>query len=103
MVAYLQQNKIAHRDIKPENILLTADYNIKLADFGLSCSYQEDVMLKECCGSPCYALPEMLIGRSYDPVAADMWSVGMVLYAMVCGYLPFDERSPKRLYEQTMH
>lgn len=80
---------IAHRDLKPENILLTNSMDIKIVDFGLSTHFEEGVKLKSSCGSPCYALPEMLIGQKYTAKEADIWSSGIVLFTMVCGYLPF--------------
>lgn len=57
-------------------------------------------MLKTSCGSPCYAAPEMIAGEKYNPIAADLWSLGIILYAMVCGYLPFEDKHTKKLYKK---
>lgn len=91
-VSYLHNEKaIAHRDIKLANILLTSKNNgVKLADFGLSNFYDKNTkQLKTSCGSPCYSAPEILIGAKYNPLSADIWSVGVVFYAMIEGCLPF--------------
>lgn len=86
---YLHSLGVAHRDIKPENILLDDRLQIKLIDFGLSNLYQGKEKLTTACGSPCYAAPEMLSQAEYDPKKADLWSCGIVLYTMLCGFLPF--------------
>ena len=65
-------------------------YNVKIVDFGLSSIYTKGETLTTACGSPCYASPEMLTGKPYDPLRVDIWSLGIVLYAMCFGYLPFD-------------
>jgi 5'-AMP-activated protein kinase catalytic alpha subunit len=71
--------------------------SIKLIDFGLSNLYQKGENLATACGSPCYAAPEMLNQKSYDPCKADLWSCGIVLYTMLCGYLPFEHDSTSEL------
>ena len=76
---------IWYRDIKPENILLDSFQNIKLADFGLGNFCSPNTLLQTACGSPSYAPPEMIDNRKYSGLAADLWSAGVVLYAMVCG------------------
>jgi serine/threonine protein kinase len=82
---------VAHRDIKAENVLLDAHWNIRLIDFGLSHAFTENnPLLHTACGSPAYAAPEMIIGDSYSK-AADIWSAGILLFAMVAGELPFDD------------
>lgn len=83
---------VIHRDLKPENVLLDSNGDIKVIDFGLGTilSYADEV-LTVACGSPHYAAPEMLLGGGYLGQRADMWSLGVCLYAMVCGCLPFDE------------
>ena len=65
--------------------------NLKIVDFGLSNIYSEGELLKTACGSPCYAAPEMVAGKHYKPSCVDIWSSGIILYAMVCGYLPFED------------
>lgn len=86
-------HKITHRDLKPENLLLDEHNNIKLIDFGLSNSMKDGNSLRTACGSPNYAAPEIISGRSYGGVEVDVWSMGVILYAMVCGTLPFDDDS----------
>ena len=97
---YLHKNNITHRDIKPENILLTENYDAKLTDFGLSKYYKENQLLSTFCGSPIYASPEMLEGKKYNGTKIDVWGLGISLYTMVCGELPFiieDENDIKTL------
>ena len=93
-MSYCHQHKIAHRDLKPENLLLDENHlNLKLIDFGLSNSMKDSLSLKTACGSPNYAAPEIITGRSYGGVESDIWSMGVILYAMVSGSLPFDDDS----------
>lgn len=80
------------------------DYNnIKIVDFGLSNTYKNDQLLKTACGSPCYAAPEMIAGKAYHGLGADIWSSGVILYAMVCGYLPFEDQKTSLLYKKIMN
>ena len=91
---YLHSLNIAHRDIKPENILLCKIKNkidLKLIDFGISNCYTMDKLLNTPCGTASYAPPEMHKGDEYYGLLSDIWSAGVVLYAMVFGYLPFCE------------
>ena len=91
-VSYLQKQKISHRDLKPENILLTEDLIVKIGDFGLSKYYKSsNSRLSTICGSPCYSAPEMLRGNKYRPGPIDVWGIGIILYCMVCGALPFED------------
>jgi 5'-AMP-activated protein kinase catalytic alpha subunit len=83
-------NSIIFRDLKPENILISENNILKIIDFGLSNSYKNSRMLETPCGSPCYAAPEMLLGNKYNGLEIDIWSVGIILYAMVHGFLPFE-------------
>ena len=90
-VEYIHSKGIAHRDLKPENLLLTNDKTLKIIDFGLShefdpCSY----LLKTKCGSPSYAAPEIISCQYYDGFKTDIWCCGIILYAMLCGFLPFE-------------
>lgn len=87
---YFHKLNIAHRDIKPENLFLDDNLNIKVGDFGLSNIFGPDMLLKTSCGSPCYAAPEMISGKPYSGITVDIWASGVVLFAMMCGYLPFN-------------
>ena len=101
-IEYLHKLKIAHRDIKPENMIIENETKIiKLVDFGLSNYYNTKTeMLSSACGSPSYAAPEMLYGKKYSASPIDIWSCGIVLYAMICGYLPFDDPDYNILYKK---
>ena len=87
---YIHINNIIHRDLKPENLLLTKNNILKIIDFGLSNYNTEDNLLSTPCGSPCYASPEMVSGKKYNGFTNDIWSIGIILYAMIYGYLPFE-------------
>lgn len=101
-VKYIHKLNVVHRDLKPENLLLDENYNIKIVDFGLSNLYNENELLKTACGSPCYAAPEMIAGRKYSGLQIDIWSSGVILYALLCGYLPFDDNDTQVLYRKIM-
>jgi serine/threonine protein kinase len=92
-VSYLHSKGIVHRDLKLENLLLDRNRNIIITDFGFAnrVSIDGDSFLSTSCGSPCYAAPELVINECYSGEAADIWSCGVILYAMICGYLPFDD------------
>ena len=98
-VEYIHSKGIAHRDLKPENLLLTKDKTLKIIDFGLSHEFDGIDLLKTKCGSPSYASPEILKGKPYDGFKSDIWCCGIILYAMVCGYLPFDGETNKILFK----
>ena len=89
-VEHIHSKGVAHRDLKPENILLTEDKILKIIDFGLSHEFNGEDFLKTKCGSPSYASPEIISHPFYDGFKTDIWCCGIILYAMVCGYLPFD-------------
>ena len=89
-VEYIHNKGVCHRDLKPENLLLTEKMKLKIIDFGLSNFYSGN-LLETPCGSPCYASPEMVMGKKYNGFFIDVWSSGIILYAMLCGYLPFEE------------
>ena len=101
-VESIHSKGIAHRDLKPENLLLTKDKTLKIIDFGLSHEFDGIDLLKTKCGSPSYASPEILRGKPYDGFKSDVWSCGIILYAMVCGYLPFDGETNKILFKNIM-
>ena len=86
---YLHSQNIAHRDIKIDNMLLDKERNLKLVDFGLSTKYSDDELLNQPCGTVVYAAPEVLDGKDYHGMLADVWSSGIVLYGMISGFLPF--------------
>lgn len=85
--------------------MLDSNNNIKIIDFGLGNEYSKGVdnLLKTACGSPCYAAPEMLQGRKYQGLFADIWSSGVILYAMLCGYLPFEDINTDELYRKIIN
>ncbi|XP_061870146.1 serine/threonine-protein kinase SIK2 isoform X1 [Colius striatus] len=89
-VEYCHGRKIVHRDLKAENLLLDNNMNIKIADFGFGNFYSSGEPLTTWCGSPPYAAPEVFEGQQYEGPQLDIWSMGVVLYVLVCGALPFD-------------
>ncbi|KAJ1639085.1 carbon catabolite derepressing protein kinase [Pavlovales sp. CCMP2436] len=93
---------VIHRDLKPENMMVDDDLNLKLIDFGLS-NTTEGELLQTACGSPCYAAPEMIAGKRYNGPAADIWSLGVCLFAMLCGYLPFEDGHTPTLYRKILN
>ena len=97
-VDYIHKKGVAHRDLKPENLLLTVDNILKIIDFGLSHEYDENSLLKTKCGSPSYAAPEIIKGKLYDGFKTDIWCCGIILYAMLCGYLPFEGDNNRELF-----
>ncbi|RLN54719.1 hypothetical protein BBP00_00008803 [Phytophthora kernoviae] len=119
-LAYLHANEVTHRDLKPENLLLqsirhhnhrqqqhydqsvSTSLLVKIVDFGLSNTHDGGRLLRTACGSPCYAAPEMIQGRLYHGPIADMWSLGVVLFAMVCGFLPFEDSNTNLLYKKIL-
>jgi serine/threonine-protein kinase HSL1, negative regulator of Swe1 kinase len=99
-VDYCHRFNIAHRDLKPENLLLDRDYNIKVADFGMAAWEGGVDMLETSCGSPHYASPEVVQGNAYKGCISDIWSCGVILYALLVGRLPFDDENIRRLLEK---
>ena len=115
-IYYIHQMGVCHRDLKPENILFDSKERkrIKIIDFGLSNLYiagnlsnsnssnitKKKDLLETPCGSPGYAPPEMILGCKYDGIMTDIWSSGIILYAMLCGCLPFDDFSEDKLYSK---
>ncbi len=101
---YIHSLGIVHRDLKPENLLLTNEHLLKIIDFGLSNYFKEGQkeLLATPCGSPCYASPEMVGGKKYNGFKIDIWSSGIILYAMLCGYLPFEDKDNDILFEKIL-
>ena len=101
---YIHSLGIVHRDLKPENLLLTKDHLLKIIDFGLSNYFVENQteLLSTPCGSPCYASPEMVAGKKYNGIKIDIWSTGIILFAMLCGYLPFEDKNNDILFDKIL-
>ncbi|KAI8922335.1 kinase-like domain-containing protein [Powellomyces hirtus] len=99
---YCHERNIVHRDLKAENLLLDSEMHIKISDFGLSNIFDRGKQLSTCCGSPVYSAPELIEGRKYVGPEVDSWSLGVNLYAMVVGDLPFAEKELKKLYERIL-
>eukprot|EP00004_Rigifila_ramosa_P014416 TRINITY_DN3283_c0_g1_i1.p1 TRINITY_DN3283_c0_g1~~TRINITY_DN3283_c0_g1_i1.p1 ORF type:complete len:738 (+),score=131.22 TRINITY_DN3283_c0_g1_i1:4-2217(+) len=97
---YLHRNSIVHRDLKPENILLDKAKNLKVIDFGMSAIVEPTTMFHEVCGSLAYASPEMLSGLPYRGFEVDVWSMGVILFAMLAGTLPFEDPDQHRLTQK---
>lgn len=101
-VQYLHTKGIIHRDLKPENLLFSscgADAEIKISDFGLAKIWRGDMLVKTACGSPNYVAPEVLLNEMHGyTFAVDMWSVGVILYVLVCGFCPFYDESTPALF-----
>lgn len=97
---FCHSHNICHRDLKPENLLLDDKNNIRVADFGMASLQVEGSMLETSCGSPHYACPEVIRGEKYDGRKADVWSCGVILYALLVGALPFDDDNLRQLLEK---
>jgi serine/threonine protein kinase len=99
-VRFIHSKNIAHRDLKPDNVLIDKQFNAKLADFGLCHIAAAGQLLRTPCGSPLYAPPEILATQDYDGKAADIWSLGIMLYTMVTGTLPWSTENQVELFRQ---
>ncbi|KAG7888530.1 hypothetical protein KL936_003742 [Ogataea polymorpha] len=96
-VEYCHKFDICHRDLKPENILLDKNHNIKIADFGMAALETKHKLLETSCGSPHYASPEIVAGRTYHGSPSDVWSCGIIFFALLTGHLPFDDSNIRKL------
>ncbi|XP_051995262.1 serine/threonine-protein kinase BRSK1-like isoform X2 [Xyrauchen texanus] len=97
---FCHNHSICHRDLKPENLLLDEKNNIRIADFGMASLQVGDSLLETSCGSPHYACPEVIRGEKYDGRRADVWSCGVILFALLVGALPFDHDNLRQLLEK---
>ncbi|KAH7431665.1 hypothetical protein KP509_08G059600 [Ceratopteris richardii] len=100
---YCHKRGVYHRDLKPENLLLDSRGNLKISDFGLSALPQqcrEDGLLHTTCGTPNYVAPEVIVNKGYDGAQADIWSCGVILFVLLAGYLPFDDKNLVNLYRK---
>jgi serine/threonine protein kinase len=99
-IQFLHDRNIVHRDLKPENILLDHNYNPKLGDFGFCCSLKPNNLIETPCGSPLYAAPEVISGAKYDGKMADIWSLGILLFTIVTGMVPWFSANEIELFRQ---
>ncbi|XP_074312729.1 CBL-interacting serine/threonine-protein kinase 25-like [Silene latifolia] len=102
-IDYCHSRGVSHRDLKPENLLLDENENLKVSDFGLSAlpeHLRKDGMLHTQCGTPAYVAPEVLRKKGYDGSKVDIWSCGVILYALLAGYLPFQEDNIMKMYSK---
>jgi len=99
-VEYCHQHMVVHRDLKPENLLLDSEQQLRIADFGLSNVMKDGDFFKTSCGSPNYAAPEVISGKLYAGPEVDVWSCGVILYALLCGSLPFDDENIPNLFKK---
>lgn len=103
-IQYCHDKKVVHRDLKLENIMMDSNMNPKIIDFGFTREVEtKDKLLETYCGSVAYASPEMVSGQKYSGPEADIWSLGVILYTMVCGYLPFDDDVESRVHAKIMN
>ncbi|CAJ1975683.1 unnamed protein product [Sphenostylis stenocarpa] len=102
-VSFCHNKGVFHRDLKLENVLVDAKGNLKITDFNLSAlpqHFRDDGLLHTTCGSPNYVAPEILANKGYDGATSDIWSCGVILYVILTGYLPFDDRNLAVLYQK---
>lgn len=100
VLAYIHSKGIAHRDLKPENLLLDEQGHVKISDFGLSRFVGQTGIANTPCGSPCYASPECVSGCPYNAFTSDVWSTGVIIFAMLTGQLPWTKRNQAQLFQQ---
>ena len=100
-IAFCHAQGVIHRDIKPENLLLDANFDIKVTDFGLSAIVKPGQLLKVACGTPAYSAPEIICRKEYDGCLTDVWSLGVLLYHLTHGCLPFNDTQHIRAGDYT--
>jgi 5'-AMP-activated protein kinase catalytic alpha subunit len=98
----IHRHGMVHRDLKLENLLIDNKNILKIIDFGLCNYYNKNNLLSTPCGSSCYASPEMISGKKYDGIMVDIWSTGIILYIMLCGFLPFDGENTDKMYDKIL-
>uniref|UniRef100_A0A5F9CKW4 non-specific serine/threonine protein kinase n=1 Tax=Oryctolagus cuniculus TaxID=9986 RepID=A0A5F9CKW4_RABIT len=96
-VSHCHAQRVAHRDLKLDNLLLNSDHKIKLSDFGFSCHLAEGALVHDSCGTPLYSAPEVFQPGAYDPFPADVWSLGVILFTMMAGAVPFSGEDEEEL------
>lgn len=106
-VAYCHDKNFCHRDLKCENVLLAHDLSVRLTDFGFArpIEYDENgevILSNTFCGSAAYAAPEIIQGKSYDPRKHDSWSLGVILYIMACGSMPYDDSNVRKMLKEQL-
>jgi serine/threonine protein kinase len=99
-IAYCHEQGVSHRDLKPENLLLNGDGVLKISDFGLSAMAVPNELMQTTCGTPHYVAPEVLMDKGYHGEPADIWSVGVIIYVLLAGFLPFDEPTMAALFRK---
>ena len=101
-IEYLHRKGIVHLDLKPENLLLTKNNILKIIDFDLCNYYDKNNLLTTSCGSLGYAPPEVIYEKNYDGIKVDIWNTGIILYAMLCGFLPFDDENEQNIFKKIL-
>lgn len=102
-VDFCHTRQVYHRDLKPENLLLDGSRNLKISDFGLSAlpnCKRKDGLLHTICGTPAYVAPEVISQKGYDGAKADIWACGVILYVLLAGYLPFQDKNMMDMYKK---
>jgi 5'-AMP-activated protein kinase catalytic alpha subunit len=102
-VDFCHSRGVYHRDLKPENLLLDENHNLKISDFGLSALAEckrQDGLLHTTCGTPAYVAPELICKKGYDGAKADIWACGVILYVLLAGYLPFQDKNLMDMYKK---